>query len=62
MSLTKKRQNRDTAGMTRFYETCPICGRIASSENIVRVDERKMCRDCMKTKAKAAKQRAVKQR
>lgn len=32
-------------GLQHVYETCPHCGRVVSTENIVYVDGRKMCRE-----------------
>ena len=47
-------------GMQHYYSTCPVCGHIASDENIVRVDGVKICRTCLgeKIAAKLRKQGA----
>ena len=34
-------------GMQHDYRTCPLCGCIRSAANIVRVDSRSMCRECL---------------
>lgn len=35
-------------GMQHDYETCPRCDRIASTEDIVRLDGKTMCRRCLR--------------
>ena len=35
-------------GMIHDYQTCPKCKAIVADEDIVRVDGRKMCRQCLR--------------
>lgn len=42
------RPDRYDDGMRHTYETCPCCGVVASTEDIVSLDGQKMCRGCLK--------------
>jgi formylmethanofuran dehydrogenase subunit E len=39
--------DRKNDGLNHDYVTCPKCGRVSSTENIVTLDGEVMCRRCM---------------
>jgi formylmethanofuran dehydrogenase subunit E len=44
-------------GLQHTYETCPSCGEIVSTADIVSLDGRKMCRACLMVAREKAKLR-----
>ena len=50
-----RRNERDDDGMQHHYETCPRCNEVTSTENMVWLDGRKMCRNCLKGRGKPAR-------
>ena len=51
---TKRQDAFDNDGMQHYYSTCPECRGVVSDENIVFVDGRKRCRECLKKLASPA--------